>query len=226
MSMADVDRPTRYSLPKFVIEWLLAISLFVLTAPLMLVLALLVKATSDGPAFYSQTRLGHRNRPYRIFKLRTMRHDCEAATGPVWASRQDSRVTPIGQWLRDTHLDELPQLWNVLRGEMSLIGPRPERPEIIARLEPMLPRIRDRLQVRPGITGLAQVRLPPDSDLAGVRLKLSHDLYYVRNLNPWLDARIAVATLFSFASSLSDAAQASLVRSHGRAAEQAGIIQP
>src|SRR5205823_316253 len=113
-----------------------------------------------------------------------------------WSIPGDPRVTLIGQVLRRTHLDELPQLLNVLRGDMSLIGPRPERPEFLPELEAAFPRYRDRLAVRPGVTGLAQVQLPADSDLDSVREKLRHDLYYIQHLGPWLDLRILICTAF------------------------------
>src|SRR5262249_2587991 len=108
----------------------------------------------------------------------------------------DPRITPIGWFLRKTHIDELPQLLNVLRGEMSLIGPRPERPEFVPDLERQLPAYRQRLNVRPGVTGLAQVQLPPDTDVESVRKKLAHDLYYVRHLSPWLDVKLVICTAF------------------------------
>jgi lipopolysaccharide/colanic/teichoic acid biosynthesis glycosyltransferase len=155
-----------------------------------------VKLNSPGPVHYSQIRLGRGGRPFRIYKLRTMTHRAESATGPVWARVDDPRVTRVGRWLRDTHLDELPQLWNVIRGDMSLIGPRPERPEIAAAIERRMPRFGERLAIRPGITGLAQVRLPPDSNLDTVRQKLAHDLHYIQHLGPRLDLRIAWATFF------------------------------
>lgn len=168
--------------------------LLILVAPLVLLLALLVKLTSAGPAFYSQTRLGRQGRLFQLFKLRTMSHECEKQSGPRWCTPGDSRITPLGRWLRRTHLDELPQLWNVLRGEMSLVGPRPERPEFVSWLEQALPNYRERLLVRPGITGLAQVQLPPDTDLADVRRKLAYDRYYVYRFTPWLDLRILATT--------------------------------
>ena len=125
-----------------------------------------------------------------------MIHNCESLTGPRWSMPGDPRVTRIGAFLRASHLDELPQLLNVLRGEMSLIGPRPERPEFVPELERELPGYWQRLAVRPGVTGLAQVQLPPDSDLTSVRRKLAHDLYYIRHLSPWLDLRLLVCTAF------------------------------
>ena len=125
-----------------------------------------------------------------------MVHNCESLTGARWSMPGDPRVTPVGRLLRASHLDELPQLLNVLRGEMSLIGPRPERPEFVPELERALPAYWQRLQVRPGVTGLAQVQLPPDTDLGSVRRKLAHDLFYVRHLSPWLDLRLLVCTAF------------------------------
>jgi lipopolysaccharide/colanic/teichoic acid biosynthesis glycosyltransferase len=115
-------------------------------------------------------------------------------TGPRWATVRDPGITPIGRWLRRFHVDELPQLWNVLRAEMHLVGPRPERPEIGHHLERLIPRYQERLAVRPGLTGLAQVQLPADRDLASVRAKLAHDLYYVQHLSLSLDLRILLCT--------------------------------
>src|SRR5439155_12868491 len=116
---------------------------------------LLVKLTSRGPALYTQTRLGRNGRPFTIYKLRTMQHRCESLTGARWSTPGDPRITPVGRFLRKTHLDELPQLWNVLRGDMALVGPRPERPEFVPQLEQAVPHYRDRLLVRPGVSGLA-----------------------------------------------------------------------
>ncbi len=172
----------------------MAVMLLVLTAPLLLFAAVLVKLTSRGPVLYSQVRLGLHSRPFTLYKVRTMTHQCESFTGVQWSTPGDPRVTPVGRFLRRTHLDELPQLWNVIRGEMSLVGPRPERPEFFPQLEQVIPRYRDRLLVRPGVTGLAQVQLPPDTDLASVAVKLAFDLYYVRRVGGWLDIRLLVGT--------------------------------
>lgn len=182
---------------KAVFDFFLGIVLLVLTCPVTLAAALLVKLTSRGPAFYSQTRLGKDGRLYRMFKLRTMVDKAEALTGPTWSTGNDVRVTPLGWILRKTHIDEFPQLWNVIRGEMSLIGPRPERPEIAAKLDWDIPSYRERLNVRPGITGFAQVRLPPDTDVDSVRRKIVYDLYYVQNVGAWLDFQLLVVTGWS-----------------------------
>ena len=173
---------------------MLAAGLLVLAAPVMLLTALAVKLTSPGPVLYSQTRVGKGGRPFTLYKIRSMTHDCEKHSGARWSTPGDSRVTPLGAFLRKTHLDELPQLWNVLRGDMSLVGPRPERPEFIPALERAVPHYRDRLAVRPGVTGLAQVQLPPDTDLGSVRRKVAYDLYYIRYRGLWLDLRLIACT--------------------------------
>jgi lipopolysaccharide/colanic/teichoic acid biosynthesis glycosyltransferase len=196
-----------------VVEWVAALAMLFMSVPIIAALAILLKTTSKGPVFYSQMRLGRNGREFRIYKLRTMTHKCESTTGPVWSIGDDPRVTRVGRWLRDTHLDELPQIWNVLRGEMSLIGPRPERPEIAAEIERVLPEFRGRLRVRPGITGLAQMRLPADTDLHSVPPKLAHDLRYVRELGPMLDFRIAISTVFHFVGLGATAVSRQLVRS-------------
>ncbi len=187
-------RPGGYAACKRAAELGAALALFVMTGPLILLAALLVKLTSRGPAFYTQTRVGLGGRLFTIYKLRTMIHNCESLTGPRWAIPDDPRVTPLGRFLRATHLDELPQLLNVLKGDMSLVGPRPERPEFVTELERALPAYRGRLAVRPGVTGLAQIQLPADSDLESVRRKLAHDLFYIRTGGLWLDLRILCCT--------------------------------
>ena len=179
---------------KATLDFVAALTLAVLAAPIVAATALLVKLTSRGPALYSQTRVGLNGRIFRIYKLRTMRHNCEAVSGVRWATAGDPRVTAVGRILRRTHLDELPQLWNVLRGDMSLVGPRPERPEFVARLGRDVDRYIERLTVRPGVTGLAQVQLPADTDLESVRLKLCYDLHYIDNAGLWLDLRLIVST--------------------------------
>jgi lipopolysaccharide/colanic/teichoic acid biosynthesis glycosyltransferase len=207
-----------------VIEWCMAVVLLILLAPLIGLLALLVKWTSPGPAFYHQVRLGYRGRHYRIHKLRTMTHNCEAVTGPVWSTGAgDPRVTRFGRLLRDTHLDELPQLWNVLCGEMSLVGPRPERPEIAVDLQQAMPNYTRRLQVRPGVTGLAQVQLPPDVNLESVRHKLAYDLHYVREVSPVLDMRIIIATGLHFTAVAIKAVGEFLVRPERTVVEARGV---
>jgi lipopolysaccharide/colanic/teichoic acid biosynthesis glycosyltransferase len=173
----------------------LGVLLLALTWPLLLVLVAAVKLSSRGPAIYRQTRVGLGGRIFTMYKLRTMRQDAEAATGPRWAAAgNDPRITPLGVWLRRLHLDELPQLYNLIRGDMALVGPRPERPEFVTVLARQIPGYLDRLQVLPGITGLAQVNLPPDTDLDSVRRKLVLDLDYICTAGIVLDARIVLCT--------------------------------
>jgi lipopolysaccharide/colanic/teichoic acid biosynthesis glycosyltransferase len=179
---------------KSAFDFFLSCVLLVATAPIMLLAMALVRLTSRGGVIYAQERLGLGGSSFTIYKIRTMYDDCERLTGPRWSTPGDPRVTPIGRILRSTHIDELPQLVNILRGEMSLVGPRPERPMIVGQLERALPCYRQRLSIRPGVTGLAQVQLPPDTDLEGVRRKLAYDLYYIERGSLWLDVRLIVAT--------------------------------
>jgi lipopolysaccharide/colanic/teichoic acid biosynthesis glycosyltransferase len=172
----------------------LGLFFLVLALPVILVAAVAVRSTSAGPAFYTQTRVGKGGRPFRIIKLRTMYHNCELTSGVRWSTPGDSRITPVGRFLRKSHIDELPQLFNVLLLQMSLVGPRPERPEIIPSLEHAIQGYGERHRVRPGVTGLAQLRLPADTCIPGVRRKLTYDLYYVRAAGPWLDVRLIACT--------------------------------
>jgi lipopolysaccharide/colanic/teichoic acid biosynthesis glycosyltransferase len=169
--------------------------------PLVGLAALAVKLTSAGPVFYSQTRIGLNGRRYKIFKIRSMHHNCEVRSGITWSQKGDSRIFRVGKFLRATHLDELPQLYNVLRGEMSLVGPRPERPEVIRAkgLDQLVPGYKHRLLVKPGVTGLAQIQLPADSDITSVRYKVVYDLYYVKHQSLLLDLRILLSTVFKAA---------------------------
>ena len=131
-----------------------------------------------------------------MFKLRSMVHNAEARTGPIWATDGDPRTTRFGQFLRDTHIDEFPQLLNVVLGQMALIGPRPERPEIAKALKWEVPHFDQRLLIRPGITGLAQLMLPPDSTIEDVRRKFLSDICYIREISPWLDIRVCMYTFY------------------------------
>jgi lipopolysaccharide/colanic/teichoic acid biosynthesis glycosyltransferase len=186
--------PRWYEVGKHLLDFLIALVIGVVAAPVILIIGLLVKLSSRGPMLYTQTRVGRFGKPYTIYKLRTMRHCCEDLSGPQWSRPGDSRITFLGRILRKTHLDELPQLWNVLRGDMSLVGPRPERPEFVPELEKHIPGYRQRLLVRPGISGLAQVHLPPDTNIDSVRRKLAYDSYYIRHFSLWLDLRLISCT--------------------------------
>ncbi len=167
----------------------------VVVAPVMACVAAAVRLTSEGPALYHQQRVGERGHLFTVHKFRSMRVDAEAATGAVWAKTNDSRVTPCGKFLRKTRLDELPQLWNVLVGEMSLVGPRPERPEFVTQLTQQIPFYGERHAVRPGLTGWAQVSYSYGSSVEDALEKLQYDLYYVKNLSLSLDFYILFETV-------------------------------
>ncbi len=175
----------------------LVVSATVLAAglPLWLLVGALVKTTSAGPAIYRQTRTGRYGREFTMYKFRTMEDDAERHTGPVWAQKGDSRYTSIGRVLRALRLDEIPQMWNVLKGEMSLVGPRPERPYFIERLAREIPLYSRRHRVQPGITGLAQVKWRYDQDLEDVRQKLKYDLFYIENMSLRMDFQILLQTV-------------------------------
>ena len=172
----------------------LAVLLLVLSAPFHL-LAILVLQVSGGPVFYSQTRLGRHGRPFQILKLRTMRVDAEEDGSAVWASEEDPRATRLGRVLRRTRIDELPQLVNILVGEMSFVGPRPERPEFVDELERTIPFYAWRHFVRPGLTGCAQINYPYGATAEDARRKLEYDLYYMRHYSVLTDLSIALRTV-------------------------------
>jgi len=164
-------------------------------APVMLAVVILQRLTSDGPALYSQVRVGKDGVPFTIHKFRSMRVDAEAKSGAVWSTENDPRVTPVGRFLRRTRLDELPQLWNVLRGDMSLVGPRPERPEFVADLTRQIPFYGQRHVVRPGLTGWAQVRHRYGSTIEDSQEKLQYDLFYIKHLSLPFDFYIVLETI-------------------------------
>ncbi len=172
-------------------------SLLVLTLALPLLLAgiIAVKLDSAGPAFYRQKRQGLYGQDYLIFKLRSMRQDAEAGGKAVWAAEADPRITRVGKFLRMTRIDEIPQAWNVLKGEMSFVGPRPERPEFVQELERQIPYYAERHMVKPGLTGWAQINYPYGASVEDSRCKLEYDLYYAKNYTPFLDVLILLQTL-------------------------------
>lgn len=204
----------RYSVTKRVFDIIGSILCLSLSFPLMLLVALLIKLDSPGPVFYKQVRVGmnrrkqrigslqsrerrgvrHFGRPFTIYKFRTMCVDAESKSGPVWAKKDDNRVTRIGRVLRKTRIDELPQFINVLKGDMCIIGPRPERPVFINQLNDILPNYAGRLQIRPGITGLAQVRYQYAASIEDAKKKLRYDLVYVRKMCFTLDMDILFNT--------------------------------
>lgn len=211
---SEPDQP--YGLLKRSLDVVSSITGMALLSPVFVVLVILMKLDSPGPIFYAQERIGLNRRksrnggpatgqerrqsdsfgqPFTIYKLRSMVVDAERNTGPIWAAAKDSRVTRVGRFLRNTRLDETPQLWNVLRGDMSLVGPRPERPAFVTTLAESLPEYPMRYLSRPGITGLAQVKSKYDSSIETVNRKLRYDLYYVRYGRLLLDLKIMAATV-------------------------------
>ncbi len=166
----------------------------VLLSPIFLLIGLLVKLDSPGPAFYCQMRVGLRGQPYMIWKFRSMSNDAEKS-GPRWAQADDPRVSRVGKWLRKTRLDELPQFINVLKGDMSLVGPRPERPVFVQELRAQIPYYDIRHTVRPGMTGWAQTRFRYGASAEDAHTKLQYDLYYVKNMTLALDFRILIETI-------------------------------
>lgn len=191
----DAVRPNRTTAAAARVGDLLISLLFLLmTLPLMLLVALLVRLDSRGPVLYRQERIGLGGRPFTLLKFRSMRVNAEAR-GPAWAQQRDPRVTRIGSFIRRTRIDELPQLVNILRGEMGFIGPRPERPHFVEQLSEAIPWYRERSRVKPGLTGWAQVNYPYGASVADARAKLSYDLYYVKNRSALLDILILFSTV-------------------------------
>ena len=184
-----------------------------LLSPILLLISIVIRLSSRGPIIYAQTRVGLDRRwretlalrerrhedlggqVFTIFKFRTMRVDAERYSGAVWAQENDPRVTPLGKYLRKFRLDELPQMWNIVRGDMNIVGPRPERPSIVARLREDIPEYRFRHRVKPGLTGLAQINQHYDQCLEDVRGKVRWDVQYIRTQSMWLDIRVMLRTV-------------------------------
>jgi sugar transferase (PEP-CTERM system associated) len=185
----------RTEIVKRLVDVGLSLTGLMLALPVMAVVALAIKMESRGPALFRQPRLGQNGRVFILNKFRSMREDAEKDTGPVWAQQRDPRVTRVGAFLRKTRLDELPQLFNVLVGDMSFIGPRPERPEFVYELQKQIPFYMERLSVKPGITGWAQVRYRYGASVEDALEKLQYDLYYIKNLSLFLDLLILINTI-------------------------------
>ena len=160
----------------------------------MLLTAILIKLESQGPILYRQERVGENGRPFTLLKFRSMRVDAEEA-GPVWASKDDDRVTRMGRIIRKIRVDEIPQFWNILRGEMNFVGPRPERPHFVSQLASEIPYYEQRLLIPPGLTGWAQIKYPYGASIEDARQKLQYDLFYVKNQSLILDAIILFETI-------------------------------
>ncbi len=172
-----------------------SLMLLALSLPLILIVAVAIKLESRGPAFYRQRRVGLYSQGFDILKLRSMRQDAESAGKAVWAEKDDPRITRVGRIIRKLRIDELPQAWSVLKGEMSFVGPRPERPQFVEDLEAQLPYYAERHMVKPGITGWAQINYPYGASIEDSRQKLEYDLYYAKNYSPFLDLLILLQTI-------------------------------
>lgn len=188
-----VVRQRGYEFGIRLVEFIFAAVGLLLFLPLFAVIALLVRTDSSGPVFYSQTRTGRNSRPFTLYKFRSMYTDAEKH-GPRWAAADDPRCTRIGAWLRRTHLDELPQLFNILKGDLALVGPRPERPEFVRELAAQVPHYEARHIIRPGLTGWAQINYRYGASVADAREKLQYDLYYIKRRSLALDLLIALKT--------------------------------
>jgi exopolysaccharide biosynthesis polyprenyl glycosylphosphotransferase len=180
---------------KRAIDIVLLIVGLVIFLPLVPAIALLIKIDSPGPIFFRQWRVGKDGKNFLLYKFRTMRHDAEVKTGAVWAQENDPRVTRVGVLLRKTHLDEIPQIFNVMKGDMSFVGPRPERPEFVKNLLEAIPYYSGRHFVKPGITGWAQIRYPYGASVEDAREKLRFDLFYVKHFSLFLDLMIIIETI-------------------------------
>jgi lipopolysaccharide/colanic/teichoic acid biosynthesis glycosyltransferase len=193
---AIIVRFARKSFERFkrALDLLVAIFGLVVASPILFTAGLLIKLTSKGPVIYKQKRVGKNGQIFQIYKLRTMRIDAEKETGVVWAKEDDPRVTSVGRILRKAHIDEIPQLLNVFKGQMSIVGPRPERPELVRDLKTLISDYEKRLQVKPGITGLAQVWHKYDETIEDVKKKIKYDLLYIRRMCLLVDLRILART--------------------------------
>lgn len=182
-------------LAKRAMDLVFALLLLLMSFPVMLVIALLIRLESNGPVLFRQERVGEHGRVFTLVKFRSMGVDAEKDSGPVWAGTDDDRVTRIGRFIRKTRIDELPQLFNILKGEMSFIGPRPERPHFVAQLQEKIPYYSQRHTVKPGLTGWAQVRYQYGSTVEDALEKLQYDLYYIKNMSIFLDALVIFDTV-------------------------------
>jgi len=182
---------------KRLVDIIVSVLILILSSPLWILIAVAIRLESPGNILYSQERVGIKEKKFRMHKFRSMRADAEAKTGPVWAPKDDPRVTNVGRFLRKTRLDEIPQFVNVLKGEMSLVGPRPERPHFVELLAKEIPLYKRRLVVRPGITGWAQIKQGYDTSIDDVRSKVRYDLFYIENMSFRMDLKILLMTIYT-----------------------------
>jgi sugar transferase (PEP-CTERM system associated) len=188
-------QPKAVLLAKRALDIIGALALLAATFPLFLLVAPVIRLESPGPAFFRQKRVGERGRVFTLLKFRSMNLNAETETGPVWAQKNDPRVTRLGRFMRKTRIDELPQLINVLRGDMSFVGPRPERPYFVSKLKRQIPFYALRHSLKPGITGWAQIRYPYGATVEDALEKLQYDLFYIKHLSLWLDVMIVLETI-------------------------------
>ena len=181
---------------KRVMDIFVSLIILIITLPVCLLTAIVIKIESPGPILFTQERCGLNGKIFKIFKFRSMRKDAEKATGPVWSQKGDPRITKVGKFIRKVRIDEIPQMFNVLKGEMSMVGPRPERPFFVEKLSGEIPYYKRRLKVRPGITGWAQVKHKYDESIEDVKIKLRYDLFYIENMSLRMDFKIIFRTIF------------------------------
>lgn len=181
---------------KRLMDIVLSLILLIVTSPITILAAIAIKIESEGPVFYKQERMGMNGKIFKIIKFRTMIKDAEKQTGPVWSKKDDPRVTKVGRFLRKVRIDEIPQAINILKGDMSFVGPRPERPYFVEQLSKEIPLYKRRLKVRPGLTGWAQVKHKYDETIDDVKIKLRYDLFYIENMSLRLDFKIILRTIF------------------------------
>jgi exopolysaccharide biosynthesis polyprenyl glycosylphosphotransferase len=180
---------------KRIFDILVSLIILILASPILIITAIAIKIDSKGPVFFKQERMGQNGKIFNILKFRSMINDAEKYTGPVWSQKDDPRVTKVGKIVRKIRIDEIPQMYNVLKGEMSLVGPRPERPYFVEKLSQEIPYYKRRLKVRPGITGWAQVKHKYDESIEDVKVKLRYDLFYIENMSIRMDFKIMLRTI-------------------------------
>lgn len=181
---------------KRILDIIVSLIFILLSSPITILASIAIKLDSKGPVFYKQERSGLNGAPFKILKFRSMRQDAEKGSGPVWALKDDPRITKVGRFIRKVRIDEIPQMLNVLKGEMSLVGPRPERPFFVEKLAAEIPYYKRRLKVRPGITGWAQVKHKYDESIEDVKVKVKYDLFYIENISIRMDFKILFRTIF------------------------------
>ena len=179
---------------KRLLDIILSSILLIISLPIWLIIPILIKIDSAGPVFFSQRRVGEKEKIFKIFKFRSMRHEAEKTTGPVWCDVHDDRITRVGNFIRRSRIDELPQLYNILKGDMSFVGPRPERPSFVKKLKEIIPFYSERFAIKPGLTGWAQINYPYGANVEDANEKLEYDLFYIKHLSVLTDLIIVLRT--------------------------------